>query len=131
MCNLSKEKCLIFLFHSLTLSLCFSLSLQTAPPEALTCVFLTMAEWLSCFSSSLKANDPCLFASFFSFFLQHVRHALHHFSLREVKPFPCFGPFTIDDAEKSPMSHTVFACSQQHLHNKKRRSYKEHRCGTG
>ena len=31
-----------------------------------------------------------------------------------------------DDAEKSPMSHTVLVCSQQQLHNKKKRPYKEH-----
>ena len=37
----------------------------------------------------------------------------------------------VDDAEKSPVSHTVLACSQQHLYNKKKRPYKEHRCGAG
>ena len=37
----------------------------------------------------------------------------------------------VDGAEKSPVSHTVLARSQQHLYNKKKRPYKEHRCGAG
>ena len=40
----------------------------------------------------------------------------------------CIG---IDGAEKSPVSHTVFACLEQCPHNKKRRSNREHRCGAG
>ena len=35
----------------------------------------------------------------------------------------------IDDAEKSPVSHTAFVCSKQYLHNKKRRPNREHWCG--
>ena len=31
-----------------------------------------------------------------------------------------------DDAEKSPMSHIVLVCSQQQLHNKKKRPHREH-----
>ena len=34
-----------------------------------------------------------------------------------------------DDAEKSPVSHTVFARSKQYLHNKQRRPNREYRCG--
>ena len=33
--------------------------------------------------------------------------------------------------KKSPVSHTVLAHSKQHLHNKKRRPCREHRCGAG
>ena len=36
-----------------------------------------------------------------------------------------------DDAEKSPVSHTVLVHSKQYLHNKKRRPNREHQCGTG
>ena len=36
-----------------------------------------------------------------------------------------------DDAEKSLMSHIVLVCSQQHLHDKKKRPYREHQCGAG
>jgi len=62
-----------FLFHSLTLSLCFSLSFRTAPPEALTCVFLTMAELLSVLQLSVPAlltqgRMALAFFFFFSFF---------------------------------------------------------------
>ena len=39
--------------------------------------------------------------------------------------------FLNDDAEKSPVSHTVLAHSKQDLHNKKRRPNREHRCGAG
>jgi len=34
----------------------------------------------------------------------------------------------IDDAEKSPMSHTALTRSQQYLYNKKRRPNREHWC---
>ena len=34
-----------------------------------------------------------------------------------------------NDVEKSPVSHTTFACSKQYPHNKKRRSNREHLCG--
>ena len=37
----------------------------------------------------------------------------------------------IDDAKKSPVSHTVLARLLQYLHNKKRRPHREHRCGAG
>ena len=37
----------------------------------------------------------------------------------------------VDDAEKSPMSHTIHAHSKQDLHNKKRRPNREHRCDAG
>ena len=37
----------------------------------------------------------------------------------------------VDDAEKSPVSHTVLACSKQYLYNKKRRPNREHWCGAG
>jgi len=36
-----------------------------------------------------------------------------------------------NDDQKSPMSHTAFARPKQYLHNKKRRSNREHRCGNG
>ena len=35
----------------------------------------------------------------------------------------------LDDAEKSPVSHTVLAHLKQDLHNKKRKPSKEHWCG--
>ena len=34
-----------------------------------------------------------------------------------------------DDAKKSTMSHTVLVHSKQHLHNKRRRPNRKHRCG--
>ena len=37
----------------------------------------------------------------------------------------------VDDAEKSPVSHTAFARPKQYLHNKNRRPNREHRCGNG
>ena len=37
----------------------------------------------------------------------------------------------IDDAEKSPVSHTILARSKQYLHNKKKRPNREHQCGAG
>ena len=37
----------------------------------------------------------------------------------------------LDDAEKSPVSHTVLAHLKQDLHNKKRRPNREHRCDAG
>jgi len=37
----------------------------------------------------------------------------------------------IDDAEKSPVSHTALTRSRQYLHNKKRRPNREHRCDAG
>ena len=33
--------------------------------------------------------------------------------------------------KKSPVSHKVLAHSKQHLHNKKKRPSREHRCGAG
>ena len=36
-----------------------------------------------------------------------------------------------DDAEKSLMSHIVFAHPKQHLHNKKKIPNREHRCDAG
>ena len=80
MYNLSKKKSLIFLFHSLTPSLYFSLSLRIAPPEALTCVFLTMAEWLSLASALHRVflfvtpSGRMAFFSFFSFSLACTTH---------------------------------------------------------
>ena len=46
-----------------------------------------------------------------------------------AKAFPQMA--TIDDAEKSIVSHTVLVRSKQHLHNKSRRPNREHRCGAG
>ena len=37
----------------------------------------------------------------------------------------------IDDAEKSPVSHTILTLSKQYLHSKKRRTNREHWCGAG
>ena len=47
------------------------------------------------------------------------------------KSLKCVFPQTTltDDTEKSTVSHTVLTCSKQHLHNKKRRPYREHQCG--
>ena len=72
-CNLSKEKCLLFLFHSLTLSLCFSLffGLHLQLKLSLFCVFAffgTHNQWprkTLGFSSAHKAEWPLF--SFFSF----------------------------------------------------------------
>ena len=42
------------------------------------------------------------------------------------------GPFfPLDDAKKSPVSHTALAHLKQDLHNKKRKPNREHRCGAG
>ena len=67
--------------------LCFSLS------ETHT----KMVEWLSVLLQlPIRPNGLCfLFSSFL--FLQCVPHALHHFSLIEVKPLPCFGHFSINE----------------------------------
>ena len=107
----AKKKCLLFSFsltHTLTVSLYFFT--RTAPPqaEALTCVSLTMAEWLSfCFNYSLKCVFLChthwpnglsfLFLLFSSACLTHLlsfalnqKLTLEHFWLRS-QTSPCFG----------------------------------------
>ena len=42
-----------------------------------------------------RPNGLCFFFSSF-LFLQRVPHALHHFPLREIRPLPCFGQFSIN-----------------------------------
>ena len=46
-------------------------------------------------------------------------------------PLFSFSFLVSDDVEKSTVSHTVLTCSKQHLHNKKRRPSREHRCDAG
>ena len=46
-------------------------------------------------------------------------------------PLRCKMKTMSDDVEKSTVNHTVLTCSKQHLHNKKRRPYREQRCGAG
>ena len=45
--------------------------------------------------------------------------------------FTLWNNILYDDAEKLTVSHTFLTCSKQHLHNKKRRSHKEHWCSAG
>ena len=101
----SKEKCLLFLFHSLTLSLCFSLffGLHLQLKLSLFVVFCslwnshTMAKKGSLFQ--LFSQGRMAFVSFFSSLsvsacLTRLSHCpgkigmltLEHFSLREVRP---------------------------------------------
>ena len=61
----------------------------------------TQPKWLSvCFS--FPQGQMALVSFFSSSFLllQRVPHALHHFSLREVKPLPSFGHFLINERAK-------------------------------
>ena len=107
-CNLSKEKMSLFSFsltHTLAVSLYFFT--RTAPPqaEALTCVSLTMAEWLSfCFSYSLK----CVFLfhthwpNGLSFlFLLFSSACLTHLLSFCIKPKADFGTLLIEKSDLS------------------------------
>ena len=102
-CNLNKEKCLIF-FFTLSHSHCVSLYFFTriAPPqvEALTCVSLIMSEWLSCFSSlfQLSTQGRMAFASFFSFSSTCPTHLLSFASLliKRGQTFPCMLSFALN-----------------------------------
>ena len=103
----SKEKCLLFLFHSLTLSLCFSLFFGLHLQLKLSlfcCVLLSLEltyngqERLSVFSFFLTRPNGLCFPSFLllsvSACLTRLSHCpgkngmltLEHFSLREVRP---------------------------------------------
>ena len=114
----AKKKCLLFSFsltHTLTVSLYFFT--RTAPPqaEALTCVCLTMAERLSCFSSPLKCVSLChthwpngfFFFLFFFFSVSHTPKSLPKewhadfgsfasLLIKRSQTFPCMLSFALN-----------------------------------
>ena len=115
MCNSSKEKCFLFLFHSLTLSLCFSLFLHTdctsSNWSSHLCFALsgTHTQWprmALCFSSAHKAEWPLFF--FFSSLsvsgcltrLSHCPRKWHAdfgtLLIKRSQTSPCFGHFSIN-----------------------------------
>ena len=104
MCNLSKEKCLFFLFHFHTHTL--YLFIYTAPFKlkhslslclVLSETHIQNAEWLSVFFSLPQGRMALVsfFLLFFSFSVSHMPCITSQ--KREVRPLPCFDNFSINE----------------------------------
>ena len=112
-CNLNKEKYLIFLFslsHTLTVFLSISShGLHLLELKALTCVSLTMAEWLSLLQLSTQGRMASVFFPFvlFSFSASHTPEtlpkewhtnfgSLASLLIKRSKTYPCMLSFALN-----------------------------------